>query len=116
MQNFEMERIAVLERHQRLFLAVNVCTHHSCWLSWQWQASSHVKYTHKKSKMPKNLVLSELTIVDSHGVVRARLGGNLPDANKKSHAGAALRACSFMTRQVRNEVGTSPSNPEATWG
>ena len=89
MQTFEMERIAVLEKHQRLFLAVNVVL--IILLVVVAVAGEFARKVHAQEKQDaKNLVLSELTIVDSHGVVRARLGGNLPDANKKIPRGSRI--------------------------
>ena len=87
MQTFEMERIAVLEKHQRLFLAVNVVLI----ILLVVVAFEFAYRVHAQEKQDaKTLVLSELTIVDNHGVVRARLGGNLPDANKKIPRGSRI--------------------------
>jgi len=82
-----MERIAVLEKHQRLFLAVNVVLI----ILLVVVAFEFAYRVHAQEKQDaKTLVLSELTIVDNHGVVRARLGGNLPDANKKIPRGSRI--------------------------
>src|SRR5260370_12165929 len=79
MQNFEMERIAVLERRQRLFLAVNVVL----FILLVVVVGGRVRDVQAQQKQDaKTLVLSELAIVDSRGIVRARLGGGLPDAHK----------------------------------
>ncbi len=87
MQTFEMERIAGLEKHQRLFLAVNVVLI----ILLVVVAFEFAYRVHAQEKQDaKTLVLSELTIVDNHGVVRARLGGNLPDANKKIPRGSRI--------------------------
>ena len=87
MQTFEMERIAGLEKHQRLFLAVNVVLI----ILLVVVAGEFAYKVHAQEKQDaKTLILSELTIVDNHGVVRARLGGNLPDANKKIPRGSRI--------------------------
>src|SRR5439155_21633001 len=89
MQNLQMERIAVLEKRQRLSLAVNVVLITLLVVA----AGEFAREVHAQQKQDaKTLVLSELTIVDSHGVVRARLGGNLPDANKTTPRGSRI-AC-----------------------
>ncbi len=87
MQNFEVDRIAVLERRQRLFLAVNVAVIILLVLV----VGEFERKVHAQEKQDaKTLVLSELTIVDSNGVIRARVGGNLPDANKKVPRGSRI--------------------------
>ncbi|PYX54792.1 MAG: hypothetical protein DMG76_20375 [Acidobacteria bacterium] len=87
MQNLQMERIAVLEKRQRLSLAVNVVLITLLVVA----AGEFAREVHAQQKQDaKTLVLSELTIVDSHGVVRARLGGNLPDANKTTPRGSRI--------------------------
>src|SRR5260370_37572201 len=87
MQNFEMERIAVLERRQRLFLAVNVVL----FILLVVVVGGRVRDVQAQQKQDaKALVLSELAIVDSRGIVRARLGGDLPDANKVTPRGSRI--------------------------
>jgi hypothetical protein len=86
MENFEMERIAVLERRQRLFLAVNVVLIILLVAVGEFTHKVHAQ----EKQVAKTLVLSELTIVDSNGVIRARVGGNLPDANKKVPRGSRI--------------------------
>ncbi len=87
MQNLQMERIVVLERRQRLSLAVSVVLVIVLVVA----VGEFARGVHAEQKQDaKTLVLSELTIVDSHGVVRARLGGNLPDANKTTPRGSRI--------------------------
>src|SRR5260370_33547708 len=92
MQNFEMERIAVLERRQRLFLAVNVVL----FILLVVVVGGRVRDVQAQQKQDaKTLVLSELAIVASRGIVRARLGGDLPDANKATPP-ASRTACRVL--------------------
>src|SRR5258708_30175898 len=89
MQNFEMERIAVLERRQRLFLAVNVVL----FILLVVVVGGRVRDVQAQQKQDaKTLVLSELAIVDSRGIVRARLGGGRPDPNKTTPPRSPLAA------------------------
>jgi hypothetical protein len=88
MQISENDRIAVLEKRQRLSLAVNVAL---IVLLAAGVIGELTRAVHAQPKEgDKTLVLSELTIVDSHGVVRARLGGDLPDANKEVPRGSRV--------------------------
>jgi hypothetical protein len=87
MQNFEMQRIVLLEKRQRLSLAVNIVLIVLLLVA----VGELTRGVHAQQKRDgKTLVLSELTIVDSNGVVRARLGGNLPDANKEVPRGSRI--------------------------
>jgi hypothetical protein len=113
MQIYENERIAILEKRQRLSLAVNLVFVVLLVVGVVGELTRTVHAQPKEGE--KTLVLSELTIVDSHGVVRARLGGDLPDANKEVPRGSRVAGLLlYVTRLVRNEVGMSPLNHRAT--
>ncbi len=88
MQISENDRIAVLEKRQRLSLALNLALVALLVLGVAGELTRSVHAQPKESD--KTMVLSELTIVDNHGVVRARLGGNLPDANKEVPRGSRV--------------------------
>jgi hypothetical protein len=108
-----MESIAVLERRQRLSMIVNIVLVILLVLT----AGEFARDVHAQQKQDnKTLVLSELTISIAMASFVLDSAEIFPTLTRKSHAGAALLACSFMTRQVRNEVGTSLSNQGATWG
>jgi hypothetical protein len=88
MQISENDRIVDLEKRQRLSLAVNLAF---LVLLVVVVVGELTRAVHAQQKQgDKTLVLSELTIVDSHGVVRARLGGDLPDANKEVPRGSRI--------------------------
>jgi hypothetical protein len=88
MQISENDRIADLEKRQRLSLAANFAL---LVLLVVVVVGELTRAVHAQQKQgDKTLVLSELTIVDSHGVVRARLGGDLPDANKEVPRGSRI--------------------------
>src|SRR5260370_27145616 len=88
MQISENDRIADLEKRQRLSLVVNLALIVLLVAVVVGELTRSVHAQPKESD--KTLVLSELTIVDSHGVVRARLGGDLPDANKDVPRGSRV--------------------------
>jgi len=113
MQNFQMERIAVLERRQRLSMTVNIVLIILLVLV----AGEFAREVHAQQKQDtKTLVLSELTIVDSHGVVRARLGGNLPDANKKIPRGSRIAGLLLYDETGQERGGYVTFEPGAMWG
>lgn len=77
-------RIETLERRQKLLLtttAVGLC-------ALAVAAIVQADFTVRAQGRPeaKSLTLSELTIVDSNGTVRLRVGGNLPDAVRNGKA------------------------------
>lgn len=112
MHSPEIERIATFERRQRLFLATNLVLLVALIAV---LVSELPRAVHAQQKQDgKNLVLSELTIVDSHGVVRARLGGDLPDANKEVPRGSRVAGLLLYdaTGQERGGYVTfEPSGP-----
>lgn len=77
MQDPHEERIATLEQRQRLTLAVAVIVI----ILLSVVVLEPARYVHAQNKQEfKALTVSELSILDSQGVVRVRLGGDLPDA------------------------------------
>ncbi len=77
MRDFQTDRIATLERRQRLSLALNVAVIILLGVV----VREPLQRVHAQQKQDaKSLTVSELSVVDSRGVVRARLGGELPDA------------------------------------
>ena len=88
MQTSESNRIAVLEKRQRLFLAVNFALIILLVVGVVGELTRAVHAQPKDGS--ETMVLRELTIMDSHGVVRARLGGDLPDANKEVPRGSRV--------------------------
>jgi hypothetical protein len=88
MQISENDRIADLEGRQRPYLVVNLALILLLVALVVGELTRTVQAQPKDGE--KSLVISELTIVDSHGVVRARLGGDLPDANKEVPRGSRV--------------------------
>jgi hypothetical protein len=78
MNDTSVARIAALERRQRILLATNVLALSLFAAATIFNPSLSVKAQQKAETT--SLTLSELSIVDSKGTVRVRLGGNLPDA------------------------------------
>jgi hypothetical protein len=76
MLNLE-QRVAALERQQRVSIALNV----ALILTVGFIVSGTLRRVHAQQKqVVKSLIVSELLVADSRGVIRARLGGDLPDA------------------------------------
>ena len=69
-------RIAALESRLRLILVVNGVLFVAVFVV----LAASCRTTDARSSQPKTLTVSELNIVDPHGVVRVRVGGDLPDA------------------------------------
>jgi hypothetical protein len=76
MKDDKMDRIALLERRQRFLFLVNTAAI-GLLAFFAVGPDGHAFADQNGSKI---LTVSEISIVDSHGTVRARIGGNLPDA------------------------------------
>ncbi len=78
MDDTTVARIAALERRQRLLLTTNAVGLCAFAVAAILQPGFTVRAQEKADS--KSLTLSQLAIVDSNGMVRIRIGGNLPDA------------------------------------
>jgi len=76
MPNPQQDRLALLERRQRFSFAVNIVAI----VLLAWVALGSARHASADQTDLKNLTVSEISIVDKHGTVRARLGSELPDA------------------------------------
>lgn len=66
-------RLAATERRLHLLIVLNIAVLVAI-------ASASCRTTAAKDPKPQVLTVSEVDIVDAHGVIRARLGADLPDA------------------------------------